>query len=590
MNDSIAAAPNPFQLPFKYRWFAATLERLIGLDKLEQCYQAAPKNEGTLAFLQGILSNLEINLNPVETHGRLADVPKDGPLLIVANHPLGGLEGVAITKLLLEIRPDTKVLTNELLTRIPEFQDLFIGVDVLSKDARRANMRGIRTATQHLSSGGALLLFPAGKVASINLRERDVRDHAWNRLAGNLAKKTGATCLPINVAGYNSWFFYALSLIHPVLRTLRLPRELANKRGQDLNLLIGRAITPDEHRHLVDSKAITDYLRISTDLLKLNQQQRTSTPSTLEFKPIAGQTVADDQQCAIELAALEDCRLLETEQFDVYCAPFDRLDLLMEKIGIAREITFRAAGEGTGNQIDSDHFDPHYLHLFVWDKITSRIMGGYRIGRAKEIVDAHGLDGLYSRTLFDFDSQYLDKLENPLEMGRSFVHPDYQRQPKALDLLWRGIGRYVAKNPEFHTLFGAVSISNEHSNLARALISETMLESFCAEQRFLENVRPVAPLKVSGKVWDTQMLASLSHVSVLNKLVGRCDPGKTLPILLRHYISLNGKFVCFSVNKVFNDSLDGLILVDLRTTPKKYLNRYLGKEGSEDFLAKWQSH
>ena len=172
-------------------------------------------------------------------------------------------------------------------------------------------------------------------------------------------------------------------------------------------------------------------------------------------------------------------------------------------------------------------------------------------------------------------------------MGRSFVHPDYQRLPQTLDLLWRGIGLYVAKNPEYHTLFGAVSISKEHSDLARALISECMLESFCAEQRFLDDVKPLVPLKVSGKIWTNAMLASLNHVSMVNKLIGRCDPGKALPTLLRHYLSLNGKFVCFSINEVFNDSLDGLILVDLRKTPVKYLKRYLSKQGAADFLAKW---
>ena len=172
-------------------------------------------------------------------------------------------------------------------------------------------------------------------------------------------------------------------------------------------------------------------------------------------------------------------------------------------------------------------------------------------------------------------------------MGRSYIHPDYQRHALVLDLLWRGIGTYVARNPEFHTLFGAVSISREHSDLARALISECMLESFCAEQRFLEDVRPVAPLEVDGKVWDQTMLAALKNISLVNKLVGRCDPGMTVPTLLRHYLSLNGRFVCFSLNRVFNDSLDGLILVDLRNTPRKYLNRYLSKEGAENFLNHW---
>lgn len=279
--------------------------------------------------------------------------------------------------------------------------------------------------------------------------------------------------------------------------------------------------------------------------------------------------------------------MAERRELQVYCAPYDRLGPIMREIGINRELTFRAAGEGSGQAVDSDRFDPYYLHLFLWDRDANRIAGGYRIGRVKDIIAAHGVEGLYSRSLYEFDESYLQLIGNALEMGRSYILPDYQRRPAALDLLWRGIGEYVARNLEFHTLFGAVSVSRKHSDLARTLISESMLESFHAEQEYLLNIKPVTPLKVSGKVWTSEMLALLSHISVLNKLVGRCDPGKSIPALLRHYLSLNGRFVCFTINTGFNDSLDGLILVDLRKTPAKYLNRYLGKDGSRKFLDKW---
>lgn len=579
----------PFQLPIKSAWLVSRLERLLGLDVLSKCYEYAEHHsDNTREFLDRVLEFLDVELDPVDPNNVLGTLPKEGPLLIVANHPLGGLEGVALTRLLMQQRPDIQVLTNNMLTRIPELSSTFIGVDVLSKDAARDNIKGIRAASSHLKKGGALLIFPAGKVASIDIKARAITDHPWNRLVGNLLKRNGANCLPIYVDGYNSRLFYAMALIHPLLRTALLPRELANKRGRKLPLIIGDLIPSEELRKLNDDRAVTDYLRIATEFLK--QRNMTTKPETsLVFEPLDEQIADSAGQDERHLQTLDDCRMIETARFDVYCAPYERLGRLIESIGIAREITFRAAGEGTGNKIDSDRFDPHYLHLFIWDKERHRVVGGYRIGRTDEIVAAHGLDGLYSRTLFDFDRQYLQKVGKTLEMGRSFVHPDYQRMPQTLDLLWRGIGSYVARNPEYHTLFGAVSISNEHSDLARALIAECTLESFCAEQRFLEDVRPVAPLKVSGKVWTNEMLSSLNHVSVLNKLVGRCDPGKALPTLLRHYLSLNGKFVCWSINKVFNDSLDGLILVDLRQTPAKYLKRYLGKTGSEDFLTYWQT-
>lgn len=590
-----------FQLPLGSRKLASFFERLLGLSVLAKCYESAPKKLGTQQFLSGVLDYLGVRVKAIDSQKVLPSLPKEGPLLIVANHPLGGLEGVAITQLLLELRADTKVLTNNLLTRIPELQSTFIGVDVLSKNAARENVKGIRAASQHLKAGGALLIFPAGKVASVNVRSGKVEDHPWNRFAGNLLRRSGAACLPIYVDGYNSRFFYAMALIHSKLRTLLLPRELANKTGSELKLIIGEVIKPQEVKRFNDDRAVTDYLWMATAFLKrqagLNNSVSSSISLSSDTDSVTSPVTSEDAElnsvnalCSSSEAILNqlvDCQLIETDSYLVYCAPFNRLGSLAETIGIAREVTFSAAGEGTGNRVDTDRFDPHYLHLFIWDRKASRVVGGYRIGRVDEIVAQQGLDGLYSRTLFDFDKHYLNKIGKCLEMGRSFVHPDYQRLPQTLDLLWRGIGLYVAKNPEYHTLFGAVSISNEHSDLARALISECMLESFCAEQRFLEDVKPLVPLKVSGKIWTDAMLASLNHVSMVNKLIGRCDPGKALPTLLRHYLSLNGKFVCFSINEVFNDSLDGLILVDLRKTPSKYLKRYLSKEGAANFLAKW---
>ena len=574
---------NPFVIPGK-RFFARPLESLLGLRRLINIYASRPKGSNNDSFLNHTEKAFGINLS-VEGFD-LAKLPPEGPLLIVANHPLGGLEGVVLARLLREFRPDTKVMTNELLTRIPELSEVFIGVDVLGDhNEKRAssNLKGLREASRHLNGGGALLIFPAGKVATYDREERRIKDQPWNRVVGSLARKSKCTCLPIYVNAKNSKLFYGLAAIHPLLRTMMLPRELSNKSGSPLRLQVGEPILNSDLLHLKGADDITNYLRLSTELLR-PERQRSKTYEGVKFKPLKP---AGFDAIPQHLDKLADFKLLENERFDVFCVPFAELGPVMDVIGAAREVTFRAAGEGTGNEIDIDRFDPHYEHLFVWDREARTIVGGYRIGRVDDIVAKHGIDALYSRTLYRFTQSYLDKIGAPLEMGRSFVHPDYQRLPQALDLLWRGIGAYVAKNPRYHTLFGAVSISNEHSDLARAFMAEAMVESFRAEQQFLQGIEPVVPLKVSGKVWSSRELQSLSHVSLINKLVGRCDPGKALPTLLRHYLSLNGRFVCFSVNRVFNDSLDGLILVDLRKTPSKYLNRYLTKEGASRCLAVW---
>ena len=557
------------------------LNRILALDRIAECYDSRPKGADVMGFLDFLIDYWGIRPNLIGEE-RLERIPREGPLLIVANHPIGGWEGIAITRLLLKIRPDLKAITNELLTRMPEFDPVFIGVNVLTGSAEAGNIGGVRKAYSHLKSGGALLMFPSGKVASVNVRKRRVEEHPWNRTCGRLARAGDVTCLPIHVGGGNSRLFYAVSMIHPKLRALMLPRELANKRDFELKLTIGEPIEPMELRLLDTDHDVTNYLRLSTELLPLGGDAAAD-ESRLQFDTVS----PADPSAAEHLATMAHCRLIESDPFEVYCASYEELGPLMREIGIAREITFRAAGEGTGNAVDSDRFDPHYLHIFVWDKEEKRIAGGYRIGRPQEIADRFGVDAIYARTLFNFDREYLERIGPSLEMGRSFVYPDYQRHPKLLDLLWRGIGAYVARNPEFYMLFGAVSVSKEYSSFARALIAESMVAAFSADPGLRESVRPIIPLKVSGKPWSKELLASMNHVSALNKLVGRCDPEKTLPTLLRHYLALNGRFVCFSVNRVFNDSLDGLILVDLRQMPARHLKRYMGKEYYENLVEKW---
>jgi hypothetical protein len=281
---------------------------------------------------------------------------------------------------------------------------------------------------------------------------------------------------------------------------------------------------------------------------------------------------------------MNDFRVVEHDEFDVYFAPYDRLGPVMEQIAIAREKTFRAVGEGTGFSQDSDEFDPHYRHLFLWDKTECRIAGAYRVGLVDEIVAAYGVEGLYSRSLYKYDEAFIRQLGSAIEMGRSFIHPDYQRRPISLNLLWRGIGQVLVKMPRYHTLFGSVSISREYSDLARSLIADSMLTNFGATE-FSQLVEPINPLKVVNRVWTDDMLTELANVKILSKLIGRCDPGKAMPVLLRHYLSLNGKLVCFNIHSSFNNSLEGLIIVDTRNTEQKTLSKFLGAEGLKYFLS-----
>lgn len=570
---------NPCRLPIKPRPLAAVVESLLGLRPLGKIYDERPLGLSPVGFLDYALNALGVTIK-LENPEYLQDIPESGPVLIVANHPLGGLEGMAIAREIARVRPDLQVLTNELLRLIPELAPLFIGVNVLSSNAAAGNVGGIKQVNSHIKSGGAVLLFPAGMVSAYERKHRRIQDRDWNRLAGNLVQRHQCTTVPVNVVGRNSSYFYAAGMIHPRLRTILLPRQLANKQGYTLPLRLGRPIPATELRLLKTAQAVTEYLRVSTDALG-------DRPIPVKKGVLQGIDELDPHATASEvdqaIANLESCRVVEHEEFDVYCAPFDQLGAIMEQIAIAREITFRAVGEGTGLSRDSDEFDPHYLHLFLWDKAEKRVAGAYRVGLVDEIVAKHGVKGLYTRSLYRYDESFIRKLGSAIEMGRSFIHPDYQRRPVSLNLLWRGIGKILVDRPQYHTLFGSVSISREYSDLARSLIADTMLTNFCARE-YAELVQPLTPHHIENRVWSRQMLAELANVKMLGKLIGRCDPGKAVPVLLRHYLSLNGRLVCFNIHSKFNESLEGLIVVDVRKTEAKTLNRFLGSEGLQKFL------
>lgn len=577
---------SPFQLPRSglTRWLVPIVEKATGLSYLHRHYLQRPPATTVPDFLRFTLKTLGISYHSEGL--ALEQLPQSGPLLIVANHPLGGVEGVILSELLMQVRPDLKVMANHFLKRIPELNELFIGVDVFEgSDAIKANMKAIRQAGHHLKDGGALLIFPAGEVSVYDDDGERLQDKEWSRFVGRLARTSHADVLPVFIDGQNSSWFYRAGKIHPRLRTLLLGRELINKKDQSIGLRLGSLIGHNEIQKMASDQAITDYLRLNTYLLGEQPEQIavTAPPRALDTQAIQSDIPADILQQAIQQLP-ESARLLEHKQFAVYIGNAPELGDLLTQIGIIRERNFRAVGEGTGKAIDLDKFDQHYHHLFIWDSEQRAIAGAYRLGVTKEIIQSQGMQGLYSRTLFDFDERFLDSMPNSIELGRSVIDANYQKSLAPLMLLWKGIAAFVSAHPNHQTLFGPVSISGEYRTLTHQLIVSCLTSHYYDVEK-AQLVKATTPLSTSPRpFWSVGLLSGLGNLQLLSNLVARLENGKGLPVLIRQYLSLNGRFVCFNVDPDFNQTVDGLILVDLTQVPHKVLAKYMGNDAAKSYL------
>jgi putative hemolysin len=438
--------------------------------------------------------------------------------------------------------------------------------------------------------------------------------------------------LPVFIDGRNSVPFQLVGFVHPRLRTARLPKEFLQKSGSKVEVRIGSKLSvsslqlPERHKiedtdraadgggdvarrkSIASSAALdgTEYLRWKTLLLANRKSKEPENGAKLspipflnaikvprnpfEAAPEELENPLPSQDLEQEIAQLDASACLESnEEYEVYCAGAREIPQMLREIGRLRELSFRKEGEGTGKSVDLDRFDPYYRHLFLWNRPKRELVGAYRLAKTTDILQQSGANGLYTNTLFRFKPEFFDQLGPALELGRSFVRPEYQRQFAPLLLLWKAIGRYVARNPENPVLFGAVSISNSYAPASRELMYQFFRAQFDAHP-LCALVQPRHPFR-SGRLkhWDIRAF----HRLVLDseELSGSISEfesdGKGIPVLLKQYLKVGGQVLAFNVDGLFSDVLDGLIVVDLRNTGLKSLQRYLGSDGAERFLRHW---
>ncbi len=542
------------------------------------------------SVLEGLLREMDIDLRIDAAD--LDRIPKKGPVVAVGNHPYGVLDGAVLAVLLSRVRSDVKILTNVLLAGIPELERSCIFVDPLgAPESPARNRRALRQALEWLENGGLLALFPAGEVSRWQLPQGAVVDGEWNTTAARLIRKTGASALPVYFPGHNSVGFQLAGMIHPRLPLVLLLQEFLQQEGKAVELRVGSAVPASTIAEIRDERSATAYLRWRTYLLAERGKKRVRLPQAVRavLSPRPAKAVIPPvatERLRADLDRLgSDRRLIEAGELEVYAAQGREIPNVLREIGRLREITFRAAGEGTGKPCDLDRFDEYYWHLLLWHREKQQVIGAYRAANTAEVIAERGIAGLYTSTLFQYDPRLFAGMGPALELGRSFVCCESQRQYAPLLHLWKAIGRFVSLRPETPVLFGAVSISNTYNRASRELIY-SFFASRKAGNGLAELIRPRRPFRPGPlKPWDCRSVCGfLRDLDQLSEPIADVETdGKGLPVLLRQYAKIGGRLLGFNVDPKFSDVLDGLIMVDLRDTNRSVLERYLGKSGAAGF-------
>ncbi|MEM8764093.1 MAG: lysophospholipid acyltransferase family protein [Bacteroidota bacterium] len=552
-------------------WVLMVLTKITTINR----FYNKNKNLETPEFLESILEYYEIDFEiPEEDLKRL---PKSGAYITISNHPLGGIDGVLLLKLMLQERKDFKIIANFLLHRITPLKPYIMPVNPFEshKDAK-SSLMGFKSALMHLKEGHPLGIFPAGEVSTYK-DGKLVVDRPWEEAAIKLIRKAEVPVVPIYFHARNSRLFYRLSKIHDVFRTAKLPSELTTQSRRPIKVRVGQPISVAAQKEEKTLEEFTDLLRKKTYLLANPFEKERlidKVPTTLKIpkspKKIATAVSTKVLEGEIEKLREKGCRMLQSKNYEVYLAQQRDMPFILKEIGRQREITFREVGEGTNNAIDLDTFDSYYHHLFLWDDSDKCIVGAYRMGLGSEIFAKHGIDGFYLQDLFRFEPELYGMMSKSIEMGRAYIVKEYQQKPMPLFLLWKGIVHTTLRHPEHKYLIGGVSISNQFSNFSKSLMIEFMKSNYW-DPYVAQYIRPKKEFKVKLNDADKEFIfdETQADLNKFDRLLSEVEPGSLrLPVLIKKYIKQNAKVVAFNVDPLFNNSVDGLMYIKIADLPE----------------------
>lgn len=549
-----------------YKTTVSILKNILHQEEINHFIDSHRHLEG-LEFLDAVLDHFDFTYS-LSNRDR-ANIPAQGRVIIVANHPLGSLDGLALLKMVSEIRPDVKIVATTVLNQIKPLKSLFLGVDNLSKKGSR--VRHLKNIVSVLEQDQAVIMFPTGEVSRI--RPQGIRDGKWKSGFIKLAFKTQSAILPVYINGKNSTLFYGMSTLYKPLGTLMLVKEMFNKQDKEISFSVGKPI-PNYALHELELTPKQLAKRMRKQVYRMSKNIKKPLFNTIEniIHPVNRKKIRDELKQSERLGETQDGK-------HIYLFDYQSNSSVIKEIGRLRELSFRQVQEGTGNPLDIDDFDRYYRHLVLWDDNELEIVGTYRIGEGSRILTQKGVSGFYTHSLFELQGNMVAYLEKSIELGRSFIQPRYWGK-RSLDYLWSGIGAYLLRHPEIEYMTGPVTLSASYPENAKQIITSFYEELFGRKDNLVKPRNPylINPDRRFKKF--SQVNEESEYKKAYALLKQDLDQlGVRVPTLFKQYVELcqpgGCEFLGYNVDPKFSNCVDAMILVHIDSIYPKKIERYI---------------
>ena len=578
---------NPrFEKKFNNNIIAKFILQLKRYNKINKLYSENFDKDG-IEFIDSVIDSLGIQYEVDEND--LKRIPETGAFITVSNQPFGGIDGLLLLKIMLNKRPDFKILENFLLHTIEPLTDFSMPLTEKDEsDPNKFSFTTLKRTLQYVKDGNSLGIFPAAEISKVHSLN-NISDKKWENSLIKLIKLAQVPVVPVYFQGSNSWVFHLLGNIYPALQTARLSKEFFNKNKKPIKIRIGKPISVKELNEFHEINLLSRFLRAKTYALGTPFEVKKFIrpkfiPKVKKIEKIIDPVPIDKIEKEINYLK-ENYHLFNSNEYSVVCGPSVETPNILNEIGRLREVTFREVGEGTNRSIDIDEFDLYFYQLIIWDNENKKIAGAYRVGKGDEIMAKYGVNGFYINTLFNIQKGFYPILEESLELGRSFIIKEYQRKPLSLFLLWKGILYFLLKNNEYRYLLGPASISNDFSKFSQSLIIDFFKENFFNNE-LTKYIIPRKRFKIKQNPNfdnETFIRNTKKDVKKLDKFIQDIEPDYNTPVLFKKYIQLNAKLIGFNVDPKFNNCVDGLMILDIFDVPLNTL-KALSKELEDDTI------